>query len=144
MCQGSGTCKTCSGPGRVKQCMIVGNIVLLLPAVTLPFARPLEKLEFLVFPVVPFLHGLPQNSLREKVFLCSVAGTSISQCVTVLLVKMHSTEIKSVPLASNPANKHPHGLSSAQTCNPRFLEQRNKNTSLLIWFVEIMGQIVPP
>lgn len=86
--------------------MTVENIVRLLPAVTLAFAKPLEKLKFLVSPVVPFLHGLAQNSLRKNLPSLHIAGTSVSQRVTVLLVKMHSTEMKSVPLTANPANTH--------------------------------------
>lgn len=89
--------------------MTVENIVLLLPAVTLAFARPLEKLKFLVSPVVPFLHRLGRNSLRKNPPLLCIAGTSVCQCVTTLLVKMYRTKMKSVPLTCSLANKHSYG-----------------------------------
>lgn len=49
-----------------------------LPSVTLAFARPLEKLKILVSPVVPFLYGLTQNSLRRNIPSLCIAGTSKS------------------------------------------------------------------
>lgn len=85
--------------------MTVENIVLLLPAVTLAFARLLKKLKILASPMVPLLNGLAQNSLRKNFSSWGISGTRLSHNVTVLLVKMHSTEIKSVPLTSNSALK---------------------------------------
>lgn len=98
--------------------MTVENI----PAVTLAFARPLEKLKFLVSPVIPFLHGLAQNSLRKNLPSLRIAGTSVSQCVTVHLVKVNSTEMKFVPLTGNPANTHMDraGLNSQLHTTCRF------------------------
>lgn len=91
--------------------MIAENIVLLLLAVTLTFARPLEKLKIFASPMVPLLNGLAQNSLRKNFPSWGVADTGLSHSVTLLLLKMHSTEITSVPLTSNPASRmeqHPN------------------------------------
>lgn len=70
---------------------------------TLTFARPFEKLKILASPAVSLLNGLAQNSLRKNFPSWDIAGTGLSHSVTVLLLKMHSTEIKSLPLISGPA-----------------------------------------
>lgn len=85
--------------------MTVESIVLLLPAVTLAFARLFEKLKILASPLVQLLNGLAQNSLRKNFSPCGIGGTGLRHSVTVLLLEIHSTEIKSVPLTSNPALK---------------------------------------
>lgn len=86
--------------------MTVENIELLLPAVTLAFARPFEKLKILASPLVQLLNGLAQNSLRKNFPSWDIPGTGLSYSVIVLLLEVHSTEIKSVPLTSNPTLKH--------------------------------------
>lgn len=42
---------------------------------------------------------------QEKISFMDVAGIGLSHNVTVLLLEIHSTEIKSVPLTPNPALK---------------------------------------